>query len=55
MTKRLPLDELAEDGASWQAHLEDLAAHLGGHGALGWRSRWIELIPAYRGLADGVA
>lgn len=51
----LPFDELAEHGAGWQAHVEDLAAHLGGHAALNWRSRWIELIPAYRGLADGVA
>ncbi len=50
----LPLDELAEHGAGWQAHVEDLAAHFAGHAALDWRSRWIELIPAYRGLADGV-
>ena len=51
----LPLDELAEHGAGWQAHTEDLAAHLAGHAALDWHSRWIELTPAYRGLADGVA
>ena len=51
----LPLGELAEHGAGWLEHIEDLAAHLGGHAGLDWRSRWIELIPAYRGLADGVA
>jgi hypothetical protein len=51
----LPLEELAEHGAGWQAHIEDLAAHLAGHAGLDWRSRWIELTPAYRGLADGVA
>jgi uncharacterized protein YndB with AHSA1/START domain len=50
----LPLDELAEHGAGWQAHIEDLAAYLAGHPGLDWRSRWIELTPAYRGLADGV-
>ena len=51
----LPLDELTEHGAGWQVHIEDLDAHLGGRAALDWRSRWIELIPAYRGLGDGVA
>jgi uncharacterized protein YndB with AHSA1/START domain len=51
----LPLDELAAHGAGWQAHIEDLAAHLAGHAALDWRRRWIELTPAYRGMADGVA
>ena len=51
----LPLDELAEHGAGWQAHIEDLDAHLAGHAALDWRRRWTELTPAYRGLADGVA
>ena len=51
----LPLDELAEHGAGWQAHVEDLVAHLAGHAALDWRSRWTELTPAYRSLADRVA
>jgi uncharacterized protein YndB with AHSA1/START domain len=51
----LPLDELAVHGAGWQAHVEDLAAHLAGHDALDWLSRWIELTPTYRDLADGVA
>ena len=49
------LDELAVHGAGWQAHVEDLAVHLAGHDALDWRSRWTELTPAYRSLADGVA
>jgi uncharacterized protein YndB with AHSA1/START domain len=51
----LPLDELAAHGAGWQAHVEDLAAHLAGHNARDWHSRWTELTPTYRDLADGVA
>jgi len=44
----LPLDEAAAHGAGWQAHVEDLAAHLAGGPASDWRARWRELIPAYR-------
>lgn len=44
----LSLDELASHGAGWQAHVEDLAAHLDGRPAAVWRTRWIELTPAYR-------
>lgn len=44
----LPLDEVASHGAGWQAHVEDLAAHLEGRRAADWHMRWIELTPAYR-------
>jgi uncharacterized protein YndB with AHSA1/START domain len=44
----LPLGEVADHGAGWQAHVEDLAAHLAGRPAADWRTRWTELIPAYR-------
>lgn len=41
----LPLGELAAHGAGWQAHVEDLAAHIAGRAAADWRSRWTELTP----------
>jgi hypothetical protein len=44
----LPLGEVAGYGAGWQAHVEDLAAHLAGRPAADWQTRWTELIPAYR-------
>ena len=44
----LPWDEAPDHGAGWQAHLEDLRAHLEGREAGDWRARWSELIPAYR-------
>jgi len=44
----LPLGEVAGHGAGWQAHVEDLAAHLAGRRAADWRTRWTELIPAYQ-------
>jgi hypothetical protein len=49
----LPLGELAGHGAGWQAHVEDLAAHLAGRNPGDWRARWIELTPAYRERAGG--
>jgi uncharacterized protein YndB with AHSA1/START domain len=48
----LPLDELATHGAGWQAHVEDLAAHLAGRQRVDWRTRWTELTPSYRERAD---
>jgi uncharacterized protein YndB with AHSA1/START domain len=45
----LPLDEAAAHGAGWQAHVEDLAAHLAGRPPADWRTRWTELTPAYLG------
>jgi uncharacterized protein YndB with AHSA1/START domain len=50
----LPLDEYAAHGAGWQAHVEDLAAHLAGRAAEDWHTRWTELAPAYRKLAEGL-
>jgi uncharacterized protein YndB with AHSA1/START domain len=47
----LPLASLEAYGAGWQAHVEDLAAHLAGRDAADWRTRWAELTPEYRELA----
>jgi uncharacterized protein YndB with AHSA1/START domain len=44
----LPLDAAAGYGAGWQAHIEDLAAYLAGETPADWRTRWLELTPAYR-------
>jgi uncharacterized protein YndB with AHSA1/START domain len=46
----LPLGELADHGAGWQAHVEDLTAHLHGQPAGDWKTRWATLRPAYRDL-----
>lgn len=43
----LPLGVLPGHGAGWQAHVEDLAAHLTGRPATDWRTRWLELMPLY--------
>lgn len=50
----LPLDAAAAHGAGWQAHVEDLAAHLAGEPTADWRTRWLELTPAYRDQARGL-
>jgi len=42
-----PVAGIAGHGAGWQAHLEDLAAHLAGRASADWRTRWTELIPEY--------
>jgi uncharacterized protein YndB with AHSA1/START domain len=44
----LPPGEAPDHGAGWQAHLEDLRAHLGGGVSPPWRERWQQLIPSYR-------
>jgi len=49
----LPLDEAAGHGAGWQAHVEDLGAHLAGRPAADWRTRWTELTPAYHDWRNG--
>jgi len=51
----LPLAELAAHAAGWQAHVEDLAAHLEGRERVDWRPRWIEITPSYQLQADGLA
>jgi uncharacterized protein YndB with AHSA1/START domain len=48
----LPLEDVSGHGAGWQAHVEDLAAHLAGREPGEWRERWIELTPAYKALAE---
>jgi uncharacterized protein YndB with AHSA1/START domain len=48
----IPVAELAYHGAGWQAHVQDLAAHIYGHEAADWRTRWTALTPLYRDLAD---
>jgi uncharacterized protein YndB with AHSA1/START domain len=44
----LPWHEAPDHGAGWQAHLDDLRAHLEGRPAGDWHTRWTELIPSYR-------
>ena len=50
----LPVAELPSYGAGWQAHLEDLARHVGGRDDVAWDARWTELTPLYRmrGLSE---
>jgi uncharacterized protein YndB with AHSA1/START domain len=49
-----PLDEVAAHGAGWQVHMEDLGAYLGERECADLRTRWTELIPAYRDQADNL-
>ncbi len=44
----LPLGEAAAHGGGWQAHIEDLAAHIAGRQPSDWRARWAEVTPAYQ-------
>jgi uncharacterized protein YndB with AHSA1/START domain len=46
----LPIDEAPSHGAGWQAHVEDLAAYLGGRATGEWKARWAELVPVYHEL-----
>ena len=48
----IPVPDLPGNGAGWQAHVEDLASYLAGRERTDWRSRWKELIPAYRAQAS---
>jgi uncharacterized protein YndB with AHSA1/START domain len=43
----LPLDAVAAHGAGWQAHVENLAQHLGGVELAEWKPRWTQLTPEY--------
>ena len=47
----LPLAEYADHGAGWQAHAEDLHAHLEDREPRDWATRWRELSSAYFALA----
>jgi uncharacterized protein YndB with AHSA1/START domain len=44
----LPVNEAAGHGGGWQAHMEDLAAHIAGQPSGDWRARWADLTPAYQ-------
>ena len=48
----IPLEELPYHGAGWQAHLEDLTAHIAG-AAASWKERWTALTPTYQSLTRG--
>jgi uncharacterized protein YndB with AHSA1/START domain len=50
----MPVDLLAAYGAGIQVHVEDLGAHLAGHGRVDADVRWKELLPAYQDLAASV-
>jgi uncharacterized protein YndB with AHSA1/START domain len=50
----IPLDEIGAHGAGWQVHMEDLGTYLSGGEPPGWRTRWIELAPAYEDLSHGL-
>jgi uncharacterized protein YndB with AHSA1/START domain len=44
----IPLDLVWAYGCGWQAHVEDLAAHLAGQERPDWGARFDELEPSYR-------
>lgn len=48
----LPLGDICYHGAGWQVHVEDLVAHIEDRPASDWRTRWIELLPTYKGMAQ---
>ena len=48
----LPLKAYADHGAGWQAHVEDLRAHIDGTESTDWVQRWRELSPAYVALVS---
>ena len=50
----LPLGEIFAHGAAWQAHIEDLAAHVAGRTPAPWESRWHELSPLYAAMASRI-
>jgi uncharacterized protein YndB with AHSA1/START domain len=50
----MPLGQIADYGAGWQVHAEDLAAHIAGRERCDIEARWDELAPAYRDLAANV-
>lgn len=44
----IPLPVLADHGAGWQVHLEDLGDYLASREVRAWKPRWIALLPVYR-------
>lgn len=51
----VPIDDLAGYGSGWQAHVEDLGAHLDGRMPGDWRTRWMELTPDYEARCEGLS
>src|SRR5207245_728888 len=51
----MPLPHIADYGAGWQVHVEDLAAHIAGRERCDIEARWDELSPAYQELAATVS
>jgi len=51
----LPVEDIPGHGAGWQAHVEDLAAHLAGRQPGVWQERWVELTPVYQAIAEDLA
>ena len=49
----VPIGQIAEHGAGWQIHAEDLAAHLAGRERSDMETRWNELLATYRLLTVG--
>jgi uncharacterized protein YndB with AHSA1/START domain len=47
----MPVSLLAAYGAGIQVHIEDLAAHVAGHGRCDAEARWQQLQPAYEAIA----
>jgi hypothetical protein len=48
------LEESSAHGAGWQVHMEDLGTYLSGGEPTSWRTRWVELTPAYEDLSHGL-
>ena len=46
----MPLPHIADYGAGWQVHIEDLGAHLAGRERCAIEKRWDELAPVYQEL-----
>ena len=46
----LPIPDYADHGAGWQAHIEDLQAHIRDEEPADWAQRWRELTTAYFAL-----
>ena len=49
----IPIEHLPGHGSGWQAHVEDLGAHLAGREPRDWRTRWLELTPSYEASLEG--
>lgn len=51
----ISIGDLPGHGSGWQAHVEDLGAHLAGREPRDWHTRWLELTPSYEARRDGLA